>query len=277
MDKSARLPRRARVLSNRLLCETGTVYISFEIIDGEAFSFEPGQFVAIDMNHPHYGYKRSPYCIASPVSKPDRFDLLVRIIPEGPVSVFLGELEPHDLISFGRPTGRIFNLREETELILLATGVGISPFLPLVFNLARQDYPHPIRLFWGLRQEEDICLTDVLDSWATNYPIFSYQISLSQAPEDWQGLCGRLTESVPPLLKTLKDKNYFLCGNGAMIAEMTNALSLAGVPLQRFCDECFFNVRHNPDHQRVNEIHSRFRAKDREKTPFAEIARFLKS
>lgn len=82
MDKTARLPRRARVLNKRTLCTTGTAYLSFEILDGEAFAFEPGQFVAIDMNHSEYGYKRSPYCIASPVSCPERFDLLIRIIPD---------------------------------------------------------------------------------------------------------------------------------------------------------------------------------------------------
>lgn len=89
MDKTAHLPRRARVTGKRVLCPTGTVYLSFEILDGETFAFEPGQFVAIDMNHPEFGYKRSPYCIASPVSRPERFDLLVSIIPDGPVSVFL--------------------------------------------------------------------------------------------------------------------------------------------------------------------------------------------
>lgn len=60
-----------------------------------------------------------------------------------------------------------------------------------------------------------------------------------------------------------------------MIAEMTDALSLAGVPLQRFHDEYFFNLLPNPDPDVVREIHSRF--KDREVSLFAEIARFLKS
>src|SRR5947199_269342 len=79
---------------------------------------------------------------------------------------------------------------------------------------------HPIRLYWGLRLVDDICLTDDLDRLAAALPDFRYAISLSQPSPDWSGLRGRLTESVPPLLETLGGKRFYLAGNGAMCEEM---------------------------------------------------------
>lgn len=132
-DKTSRLPRRAVVTANRRLTPTGTVLVSFRVADGEPFDLEPGQFVAVDLDHPDLGYRRSPYCVCTPPGRRDAFDLLVRIVPEGPVSVFLGELEPGDEISFRGPAGKAMSdFCDRGDLVLMATGVGISPFCCLI-------------------------------------------------------------------------------------------------------------------------------------------------
>jgi len=66
MEKTAELPRRAIVTANRKLTATGTYLVSFRADDGEPFDFEPGQFVSFDCAHPELGYRRSPYCVATP-------------------------------------------------------------------------------------------------------------------------------------------------------------------------------------------------------------------
>jgi ferredoxin-NADP reductase len=166
---------------------------------------------------------------------------------------------------------------EQNDVVLLATGVGIGPFLPLGFRLLSGGSSAKVTLYWGLRLDEDICLTNMFDDWASSYPNFRYRNSLSQPPAGWQGLRGRLTESVPPQLESVTGTTYFLCGNGAMIIEMTEALSLVGVPQRRLIDEPFFNLRHRPDLKVVEAICARFRATDVLSSPFAEVARFLKS
>ena len=166
VDKTARLPRRARVVENRLLCPSGTFRLAFEVIDDETFDFEPGQFVSLDLETRRLGYRRSPYCILTPPDGSRRFDLLVRFIPEGPVSVHLSSLEPGDVVSFGGPTGASMAPHDaggDRDLVLLATGVGVSPFLSLVPWLARRGFDRRIALYWGLRRTDDLCLTKELD------------------------------------------------------------------------------------------------------------------
>jgi ferredoxin-NADP reductase len=257
------------------LTSTGTLLVSFRVIDPVPFRYEPGNFVGIDCELPGLGYRRSPYCIFSAPNGERTFQNLVRVVPEGPVSNFIGSLEPGDVIGFRGPTGRSMVPPEEgSEIILLATGVGLGPFHSLLGYLLERGFSRPLRLFWGLRLPEDICLTGELDELARRHPNFSYQISLSQPPAGWQGLRGRLTESVPPLLTSLGGKHFYLCGNGAMIVELSLALSDLGVPQARVYEEYFFNFKYSPDEARIAEIRKRCPARDLP-SPLAELEELM--
>jgi ferredoxin-NADP reductase len=263
MNKSSRYERRAEVIRVETLTATGTMRISFRVIDDRPFGFEPGNFVGIDCDRPRLGYRRSPYCIFSPPNQERTFQNLIRVVPDGPVSNFLGSLSVGDVIGFRGPTGRSMIPKErDTELILLATGVGLGPFHSLIRHLPARGFTRSIRLYWGLRLVEDICLLDELEAIAQAHANFTYQISLSQPPDSWRGLRGRLTESVPPLLETLDGKHFYLCGNGAMIAELSRALSDLGVPKHLIYEEYFFNFKHKPDEETVAHIRQRFLASD---------------
>ncbi len=254
--------RRAQLTAYETLTETGTIRLSFRVIDDEPFEFLPGYFVGIEAV---VGDRRcrSPYCITSPPEAAPDFTLIVRLVPEGPLSCYLANLTLGDVINFRGPSGKSMIPKERgTELMLLATGVGIGPFLSLAHHLLAQGFSRPMRLFWGLRQVEDLCLLEQLDQLSGSHPNFSYGISLSQPPPDWSGLRGRLTESVPPLLDRLGGRHFYLVGNGAMIEEMRLALSDQGVDDQLIYHETYFNVRHRADPRVLAEIRARFVAAD---------------
>ena len=262
-SKVSRYDRRARVTDAEVLTATRTIRLAFEVVDGRPFAFEPGNFVGIECHVEGLGYRRSPYCILSPPSVDGRFELLVRLVPDGPLSQYLGSLRPGDEVAFRGPTGRSMVPKDlERHLVLVATGVGVGPFCSLVRHLLEGGFDRPIELFWGLRLAEDICLTDRLDALALEFPNFSYRISLSRPPAEWPGLRGRVTESMPPLLTQLGGKHFVLCGNGAMIEELAAALSDVGVAQQFVYEEPYFNGRHVADPAVVRAIRDRFVADD---------------
>ncbi len=258
----SRYKRRARVTSNEQLTTTGTFRLRLEVADGEPFEFDPGQFVGVEAEFRGRGFRRSPYCILSDPADAPRFDLLVRAVPDGPLSLYLAELGPGDEVVFRGPTGRSMVPRQaDRELVLMATGTGVAPLLSLARHLLATGYPQSISLWWGLRLVDDICLTDELDALAAQGG-FSYAITLSQPPESWTGLRGRLGESVPPLLPSLGGKRYYLVGNGAMLEEMALALSDLGVVQQHIYKEPYFDPIHQPDREMVASIRERFVATD---------------
>jgi len=260
---SARYRRRARVTSVAPLTPTGTVRVGFEVVDGAPFHFEPGQFVGIEAHFKGLGYRRSPYCILSAPSDEPVFDLLVRVVPQGPLSQHLATLGVGDEVAFRGPTGRsMVPPADDRALALLATGTGVAPFYSLARRLLADGYARPISLWWGLRLAEDVCLTDELDALAAAYPNFSYAVTLSQPAPTWTGLRGRVGESVPPLLATLGATRYLLAGNGAMLEEMAFALSDMGVDQKYIYKEPYFNGTHEADQDVVAEIRERFVATD---------------
>ena len=261
---TSRFKRRAQVTAVEALTSTGTYKVSFEVVDGEPFDLTPGQFVGIEAQFDGRGFRRSPYCVLSDPADAPRFDLMVRAIPEGPLSLYLCDLEPGDEVLFRGPVGKPMVPRFwDRELVLMATGTGVAPLISLARHLLAKEYPHPISLWWGLRLVDDICLTDELDALAAAHDgRFSYAITLSQPPDDWTGLRGRLGESVPPLLPTLGGKRFYLVGNGAMLEEMGMALSDLGVVQQFIHKEPYFDPIHEPDREVVARIRERFVATD---------------
>jgi len=260
---SSRYRRRARVVSAATLTPTGTVRIGFEVVDGLPFRFDPGQFVGIEAHFEGLGFRRSPYCILSAPGDEPVFDLLVRVVPQGPLSRHLATLRPGDEVAFRGPTGRsMVPPDDDRALELLATGTGVAPFCSLASQLLATGYEQPITLWWGLRLADDVCLTDALDRLSAEHPNFSYRITLSQPPPEWTGLRGRLGESVPPLLPTLGGRRFYLCGNGAMLEEMAFALSDLGVDLKFVYKEPYFNGTHQADPDVVADIRERFVATD---------------
>jgi len=118
-------------------------------------------------------------------------------------------------------------------VVLVATGVGVGPFVSLATHLLGSGFDRTIRLFWGLRRAEDLCLTAELDRLASDHLNFEYHVSLSEPPGDWRGQQGRVTDTVPPALDDLSGTHFVLCGNGAMTEELGAALAQAGVDQRR--------------------------------------------
>jgi CDP-4-dehydro-6-deoxyglucose reductase len=253
--------RRAVVAASDALTDTGTVAVTLAVTDGAPFDFRPGQFIGVEAGVAGARRRRTPYCILSAPGEADTFTVLVRVVPDGPLSQYLTGLQVGDEVGFRGPTGRSMIPKEDdTELVLMATGVGVSPLYSLARHLLTAGTKRPIRLLWGLRLVEDICLVDQLDQLVEDHPNFTYQISLSQPPVDWQGLRGRLTETAPSVLGPLQGKHFYLCGNGAMTTEVARALADAGVNETLIYEEAFFNTRHQPDPAAVTALRDRLAA-----------------
>jgi len=262
-ERESRFGRRAEVVAVDRLTVTGTVRIRARVTDDGPFDFLPGQFVSIEADVPSVGRQHSPYCLFNAPDGRRDFEMLIRVFPEGPLSHYLATTKAGTPLRFRGPSGRSMVPKHPGQsLALLATGVGLSPCHSLVTHLLEAGDPRPIRLFWGLRLIEDICLIDELDRLVGAHPNFTYAISLSQPPEGWIGWRGRLTESVPPELERLGDTLYYLAGNGAMAEEMETALSDMGVDRTFIHQERFFNARHKPGPGTIQAIVDRFVAHD---------------
>jgi ferredoxin-NADP reductase len=205
--------------------------------------FRPGQFISVTIgtdadNNP---ILRS-YSVASPPERRGELVLVLRRVEGGVGSAYFDALRPGDTIRFTGPMGFFVNeLSHSGDVVYVATGTGIAPFLPMIDEVLRRPEAGKVQLFWGLRSEQDVFYQDELTALATRHPRFSYQVYLSR-PHGFSRLRGRVTGPVLEILPSLRDPTFYLCGNGQMIDEVKEGLIARGVSRKRqIRTEAFFD------------------------------------
>jgi NAD(P)H-flavin reductase len=199
-------------------------------------SFKAGQFISFDVPKdglPHPVVR--PYSIASPPSIDDRLTLVFNLVEGGPGSQYLYGLRMGDAVRFKGPAGS-FYLREDPNrhMLCVATGTGIAPLLSMIVAELERESPQPVTLFWGLRYERDLYYRDELEALASRFPRFSFVTCLSRPGPGWMGARGRVTDLVNERVTSVRDLAAYLCGNGAMIKDVTALLQAKGLcPIYR--------------------------------------------
>lgn len=210
--------------------------IEFRLVDPAEMTFQAGQFVSFEIQQD--GMPRPvtrPYSIATPPSQRDRISLVLNLVKHGPGSNYLFSLREGDKAKFKGPAGS-FRLRDDgkKELLFIATGTGIAPIRSMVLSLLEQNATRPVALFWGLRSQRDLYYQDEFAGLASRHPHFSFVTTLSRPDNGWHGPCGRVTQLVQDRVSSVSDLAVYVCGNGAMIKDVTAMLHAKGLcPIHR--------------------------------------------
>lgn len=202
--------------------------LTFEV--AEAFTFQAGQFVTIKIDDKVPPCFRAYSIASSPLTETTEFKLCVKLMPGGRGSNWLYNLKVGDTANFIGPNG-YFTFKESTKnVIFVATGTGVAPFMSTIEDEINKGSEQKLELIFGVRHIKDIFYKEWLDELKSRGN-FDYTITLSQ-PEDesWQGSKGRVTE----LLKTHnfdpENTIFYICGLKDMIDAVTAILKEKGVP-----------------------------------------------
>lgn len=195
--------------------------LEFGLAPDDPMEFLPGQYVTFLLERQGRPVTRS-YSIFSSADRHDRFSLLVKRVPQGFASNLLCDRAPSDAapLTVLAPLGR-FVLHDpgDRSVLLVATGVGLAPFVPMLERL-RRDYPAtPTRLVWGNRYVEEMVARVELDRVADGWPGFHREAVISRPPSDggWSGRVGHVQECVRALCPDLSRTDVYLCGANAMV------------------------------------------------------------
>ena len=236
-------PFTARLSEARMLTEK--IWLGkFELVQPNKIDFLAGQYLLLDV--PGTPQKRS-YSIASSPDMTTGVEVMVDLSPHGPGTQYLEGLKAGEEVKFYAPAGEFVQPGEETQirkeeerLVFVATGTGLAPLRSMYLDLlqTKQD-KRPMKVFWGLRNELDICFLEELRELASAFPYFSFEIVLSQASPEWTLKTGHVTKHV--LADMTERTGYYLCGNPHMIVDVNKALLEKGVQSQHIHMEKFFS------------------------------------
>ncbi len=212
----------SKILEIRNLTES-TYVLRLEKND---FEFKAGQYVILHI--PGENDSRE-YSIYSPEEAPF-IDLLIKEVDQGEFSKELKYLKIGTKVEITGPFG-FFILRhngqnKKTHFTFIATGTGIAPFHSIILSNPALEY----KIIHGVRY----CY-EAYD--ANDYAKERYRLCTSR--EQGDNYHGRVTHYLKE--KGIKrDSIFYICGNSAMVTDMSDLLEKSGIAPENIRTEVFF-------------------------------------
>jgi len=190
----------------------------------EDFSFIPGQFVSILLNNNGEEIKRS-YSIASRIDDKN-LELCIKILENGIGTQIINKLKVGDILKIIGPLGHfvIQDNSKEKPITFISTGTGITPFRPMIDFLLKNGFSKKIILITGYKTEEEILYDEEFKK-LTNYPNFSYNITLSRSENSEKKY---VQDIITGFINS--DSDYYVCGLKDMIYSVRDILLEKGIP-----------------------------------------------
>ncbi|MFN7995410.1 MAG: FAD-dependent oxidoreductase [Bryobacteraceae bacterium] len=124
--------------------------------------------------------------------------------------------------------------------VLLAGGIGITPFRSIVMNAAREKLPHRIFLFYSNRRPEDAAFLEelqALEQQNHNYRLIATMTEAEKSNHPWKGEVGLINhEMLDRHLKAVGSPDwysagpvYYIAGPPQMVRDLQTMLAHAGV------------------------------------------------
>ncbi|CDX17469.1 Anaerobic dehydrogenase, typically selenocysteine-containing [Mesorhizobium sp. ORS 3324] len=215
------------------------VSLKFKPVDGLPLAgFKPGQHVTIRLD----GNERCYSLIGASSESPHSYSIAVRRILDGPVSDYLTSVvKEGDVISLKAPAGRfILPLVNEFPVVLIAAGIGITPFLSFLESLTGAPGEPEVTLYYTCRDAQSRPFHARLCHHArrlSNLHVVNY---LSRPPGpvgDSRG--GRFAVDEIPESLLLRRPRFYLCAGNEMMDEVTRDLLARKVPKFEIFSERF--------------------------------------
>ncbi|MEW6055327.1 MAG: FAD-dependent oxidoreductase [Bdellovibrionota bacterium] len=230
---------RCQVVEKRWITPV-VIYLRFT--SAKKMNYYPGQFLSLcvpggDARKP----VRRPYTFAGApdLAIKNGYELCIKYQKGGRGSEYVASLQPGDVFEATAPYGDfVYETKPERSVCFISTGTGIAPFRSMVLSRQFEENPPKQALcLYGARSEQDILFPKDFESMGVKTVY-----ALSRADDAWTGFRGRVTDYLRSISSDWNwdSTDFYLCGNGEMIAEVKRILHVHNVPEKAIHKEAFF-------------------------------------
>ena len=206
-------------------------------------NFKPGQFLhlAIDNYNPGFHWPESRvFSIASSPSRPDEIKITFSVKGEYTSRMF-NEIKTKDVVWLKFPYGS-FTFDKHKNLIFVAGGTGITPFLSYLENAIDTNIDNNIRMFYGVRKSEYLIFDSLLQECKKSLENFDYELFIEQGDKSLKNK-PKVNIGILDINKIIKSANssetaFYLAGPQEMIVSFQRTMVSNGISQDRiFVDE----------------------------------------
>jgi ferredoxin-NADP reductase len=170
-------------------------------------------------------------------------ELTVRDKPGGFVAPYLlSQVQIGDELETTGPSGTFYHepLIDGDDLVFLAGGSGITPFMSMIRDSVAQGRPLHIQLLYGCRVPDDVIYGDELAAIAAGEPDLHYTLVISEPPPGYAGPSGFLDAAlIRDKVGDVTGKTFYVCGPNLMYDLCLSALETLGVPRHKIKRELY--------------------------------------
>jgi predicted ferric reductase len=195
-----------------------------------------GQYASIRIMRPDGWSEPHPFTISG---APEDAVLRLTIKKGGKFTSSIGELKPGSPVKCMGPLG-VFckDIDAKPSIVMIAGGVGITPFLSVLRHFRNIKAPNKVTLFWANKTIEDIFSTEEIKQMSRELSLnvvhcLSRDDDVNRYVDtQYPNVCyenGRLSEDILKRHGVVRDAAFYLCGPPLMMEAALNDLQKVGV------------------------------------------------
>lgn len=210
----------------------GTMAFHFEKPAG--FEFRPGQAVDVILSGADAGSADGRHAF-SIVSAPHEDELVITTrMRDSKYKKALGALPIAGTVELDGPFGSL-TLHKKTERagVLIAGGIGVTPFMSMLRHAAHQKSSQPLALLYSNRRPEDTAFLAELQGLEQQNPHFKLLATMTdmgQSSQPWSGATGMVDAAfIKEAVKALPSPVFYVSGPPGLVEAMRGTLEAAGI------------------------------------------------
>jgi ferredoxin-NADP reductase len=143
----------------------------------------------------------------------------------------LAEAQPGAKVRIVGPTGTM-SLHDEPDraIVMIAGGIGITPFISVLRSEAQAERPRPMALIYSNRRPEDAAYLDELRALEQRLDSFRLIVTMTGDSVDWDGETRRIdADMVKEASRDLPRPHYYIAGTPDMCEAMRQMFDDMGI------------------------------------------------
>jgi ferredoxin-NADP reductase/MOSC domain-containing protein YiiM len=217
--------------------------------DTAVTSSSPGQYLTLRLRPRADGPSVIRNYSMSSAPDPQRgYRISVKLEEHGTASGYLHRrVRVGDLVDVAAPRGEFVLRPGSRPVVLLSAGVGATPVLAMLHDLASRQDPRSVWWIHGARNDDEHAFGPEVDDLIAGLPRARRVVAYSRPGRDGPigagyDVRGRLDSAALQHADVPTDADFYVCGPDAFLAAMRAALTARGVPPERVASEVFGSV-----------------------------------
>ena len=204
--------------------------------------FRAGQYIGLTVEIDGVRTSR-PYSLLSSPNQNAYYELGIRRKNGGFVSPYLlDNVKVGDIFEATEPMGHLYYnpVFHGKELVFIAGGCGITPFISMLRNVSEKLLPLNVWLIYGCVTEKDILFREELEKIQARRSNIKIKYVLSEPEPEWKGECGFITkDKILNNIGAIDKKYFYIVGNLPMYQFIQGELDTLEVPRHRIIFELY--------------------------------------